>query len=119
MPEFVDAALRPLVQKLSARYPNVRVVEARLTRWDDGFLQQLVRYRAPLEELKRAGLVTHEMLEQAPSGHTPIGDAFHLSECGEAGSMELDLCTESVPRTHPQTRGPCDVLKKLLERCSR
>lgn len=106
MSDRMDGALRPLVERLRARYPRVRVVEARRTEWDDGFVQQIVRYRATLSELKRCGLVTEEMLTHRSAvsacGETSLGDGFHLSRCaGEVSSgseWELDVSTESVPR---------------------
>lgn len=128
MSDHIDRTLRPLVEKLRAQYPQVRVVEAKLTRWDDGFLQQIVRYRAPLRELKRYGLVTDEMLRQRKSqsacGETSIGDGFHLSECGAAesteGCWELDVCTESVPRNQElKMHQAREVLAQIVEGCKR
>lgn len=122
MTDHIDRALRPLVEKLRARYPEVQVIEARKTVWDDGFVQQIVRYRAPLADLMHAGLVTDEMLKerkaQSACGETSLGDAFHLSECstpesGE-GCWELDLCTESVPRDRELKR--TDDARRVLER---
>ena len=105
MPTYIDAALVPLVEKLRARYAGVRVVDARLTRWPDGFLQQTIRYQASLAELTRCGLVTEEMLRQrgprSACGKTSLGEAFHLGKCGTAlvaGCWDLDVCTESAPR---------------------
>jgi hypothetical protein len=104
MSDRTDSALRPLVARLRARYPGVTVVEARRTEWDDGFVQQIVRYRATLSELKRCGLVTEEMLTRrnavSACGETSLGDGFHLSRCaGDArGEWELDVSTESAPR---------------------
>ena len=103
MPLYIDAPLAPLVEKLRARYPAVEVVEARLTRWPDGFLQQTIRYQAPLSELTRCGLVTKEMLRRrdrgSACGETSLGEAFHLCKCASAtGYWDLDLCTESIPR---------------------
>lgn len=126
MPDPVDRALRPLVEQLRARYPRVRIVEARRTVWDDGFLQQIVRYRAPFEELKRCGLVTEEMLRErkalSATGETTLGDGFHLSECvGEnaaEGCWELDVSTESVPRGRdPDMQQAREVLKRIFQRC--
>jgi len=97
MSDRIDSALRPLVARLRARYPSVTVVEARRTEWDDGFVQQIVRYRATLAELKRCGLVTEEMLTRrnavSACGETSLGDGFHLSRCaGDArGEWELAL----------------------------
>ncbi|HET7598294.1 MAG TPA: hypothetical protein VFK15_15295 [Burkholderiales bacterium] len=126
MADDTDGALQPLVQQLRAKYAPVRVIEAKITRWDDGFLQQIVRYRATLAELKRAGLVTEDMLArrrpQSACGETAIGDSFHLSECGvdERGepSWDLDLCTESVPR-HQELKlyQARQLLERILEGC--
>ena len=120
MDDHVDRALRPLVEKLRARYPQVHVVEARRTVWDDGFVQQIVRYRAPLADLRNAGLVTDEMLTAREStsayGESSLGEAFHLSQFSAErdGCWELDLCTESVPRVGGLTK--TDDARCLLER---
>jgi hypothetical protein len=126
MPDYIDRALRPLVAYLRARYPRVRIVDARMTKWEDGFLQQSIRYQAPLAELKRCGLVTEEMLRQrkrrSACGETSIGDAFHLCEVVDAESKQecwdLDMCTESVPRDPElQTREAQRVLERIFQDC--
>jgi hypothetical protein len=102
----IDPVLGPLVKKLRARYPNVNVVDARLTTWRDGLVQQAIRYQAPLATLKRCGLVTEEMLRRrvpgSACGETSLGEAFHLSQCFDTQSAavwwNLDVCTDSAPR---------------------
>ena len=105
MPAYIDAALWPLVEQLRARYPVVEILEARLTRWPDGVLQQTILFQAPLAELTRCGLVTGEMLRQREArsacGETSLGEAFHLGVSDgdrASGCWDLDLCTESSPR---------------------
>jgi hypothetical protein len=100
-----DRALQPLVLRLRAQYPEVRILEARLTKWTDGFLQQTIHYRAPLDSLRRCGLVTDEMLRcrsvLSSCGYTSMGEAFHLNRSSgraAAGCWDLDICTESAPR---------------------
>jgi hypothetical protein len=100
-----DWSLQPLVLRLRARYPEVRILEARLTKWTDGFLQQTIHYRAPLDSLRRCGLVTDEMLRcrsvLSSCGYTSMGEAFHLNRSSgpaAAGCWDLDICTESWPR---------------------
>lgn len=124
MAERIDRALRPLVDALRARYPHVRVIEARLTRWDDGFLQQLVRYRAPLAELRRCGLATDEMLKgRKARGSTALGDGYHLCESPVIGTRgepcwELDLCTESAPReVDMELHEARAVLRRMSDAC--
>lgn len=120
MNDHIDRTLRPLVEKLRARYPQVQVVEARRTVWDDGFVQQIVRYRAPLAALRDAGLVTEDMLKSRKAtsacGETAFGDAFHLSQFADQGDecWELDVCTESAPRDGELAR--TDEARHLLER---
>lgn len=126
MSDRIDRALRPLVEQLRARYPHVRVVEARRTEWDDGFLQQIVRYRATLAELKQCGLVTDEMLRGRSAvsacGETSLGDGFHLSECAgdgpNRGYWELDVSTESAPRGAARSLHLArEVLARIIEGC--
>lgn len=106
MQTCIDPVLGPLVKELRARYPDVKVVEARLTTWRDGLVQQAIRYQAPLATLKRCGLVTEEMLRcrkpHSACGETSLGEAFHLSQCFDTESAavwwNLDVCTDSAPR---------------------
>lgn len=105
MKGYVDAPLRQLVRTLRERYPQVNVCEARLTQWPDGFLQQCIHYQAPLQALRRCGLLTDEMLQcsrrRSSCGQTSLGEAFHLNHrSGEPGDgcWDLDICTESWPR---------------------
>jgi hypothetical protein len=123
MSDRIDSALRPLVARLRARYPSVTVVEARRTEWDDGFVQQIVRYRATLAELRRCGLVTEEMLTRrnavSACGETSLGDGFHLSRCaGDArGEWELDVSTESAPRgSNLPLHQAREVLERIIQR---
>ncbi|MGQ0751776.1 MAG: hypothetical protein ACT4PS_14680 [Betaproteobacteria bacterium] len=123
MSDRKDGVLRPLVERLRARYPRIRIVEARRTEWDDGFVQQIVRYRATLSELKRCGLVTEEMLKRrnavSACGETSLGDGFHLSRCASDASSrsewELDVSTESAPRGSDL---PLHQAREVLERIS-
>jgi hypothetical protein len=126
MSDRIDGALRPLVGQLRARYPNVRVIEARRTEWDDGFLQQIVRYRATLAELKKCGLVTEEMLKGrnavSACGETTLGDGYQLSECighgSSRGYWELDVSTESAPRgSELPLHQAWEVLTRIIESC--
>jgi hypothetical protein len=126
MSDRIDGALRPLVDQLRARYPNVNIVDAKKTVWVDGLMQQLVTFRGTLSQLQLCGLVTDSMLrsrnERAWSGATSLGDGFHLRNCshGLAGQWELDLCTESAPREtgRMSLEQASRVLHHILKRCS-
>ena len=122
----IDGALRPLVNQLRGRYPNVQIIDAKKTVWVDGFVQQLVTFRGLLVQLQLCGLVTESMLRsrngRAWSGATSLGDGYHLRKCphGAAGKWEFDLCTESTPREigRMSLEQAADVLHHILKRCS-
>lgn len=104
-----------IVERLAARYPGVRIVEAFLAEGYNGALQQNVRFQAPLEVLKAHGLLTDDMVRNT----TPIGDGFSLTQGLDKrsthGHSDLFLFTGAVPRERDRfsTREAQRVLKQF------
>ena len=121
--EYIDQALRPLVAQLRARYPGIRIVEARYSRDHWGTLQQCVRYQAPLELLRHVGLVTEGMLERrrGPRGNLNcVGDGFNLCEgldqASRPGCYDLSIFTGAVPyddRVRIGVRQAAQLLRRI------
>jgi len=112
----------PLVEKLRARYPGVGIVDARMSTRADGETQQMLRFQAPLELLKRYGLVTARMVrEREQYKPTPIGDGFlltkHLDSGSCPGSWDFLLLTEASPREYRKLG--TQLAKTLLRRIAK
>lgn len=123
MDDYIQHELRPLVDRLRARYPGVRVFDAHISTTYDGMRQQNVRYQAPLVELKRAGLLTAEMLRHSKHGlgETALGDGFSLTEGWDcksvSGCHDLEIWTGEYPRE--RSRIAVTEAKRLLRRISK
>lgn len=118
MNAHIAPALRPLVERLRARYPGVLVVEAQYTTTHDGVKQQSVRFVAPIELLQHYDLVTQRMVEGRTGSITPIGDGFNLCEgrlddLSIPGCWNLSLFIGASPRERPRIsiRDAAKVLK--------
>lgn len=114
--------LREAVKQLLARYPRVRIVEADVAA-PAGLLQQTLRFRASIAELRGAGLVTANMLSHPDDafgyfGLTSLGDAFALRRTLDAksqpGSWDLVVFTGAVPRE--QAHFALHEAKRLIAR---
>ncbi|MBI3043560.1 MAG: hypothetical protein HYY78_12140 [Betaproteobacteria bacterium] len=118
MPDYIHYELQPLADKLRARYPGVRIVWAHYGTMKDGTRQQVIRYQAPLSALKRAGLLTDEMLRAHERGGnlTEMGDAFGLHTGVDvesvSGRHDLVIYTPSYP--HECSRIAIKDAKRLL-----
>ncbi len=110
-PVLVAPELRALAQRLEARYPGVKVLAADYFPLDGGTQQQCVRFLAPLDQLRAAGLVTDAMIATEGDGRrrcsavTPIGDGYSLNAPGPVssstaapGEWDLSIFTGAVPR---------------------
>lgn len=111
---------------LQRRYPSVRVVSVT---WQQdaprrGILQQTVRYQAPLEALKAAGLLTDETAKIAAG--PSVGGPRTGGEClalwtslrdaeSRPGCVDLFVYTESEPRERAQfsTRQAQALLRRI------
>lgn len=108
-PVLVSPELRCLSQRLESRYPGVKVLAADFLTLTDGSRQQCVRFSAPLERLRAAGLVTNAMVasEVGPrrrwGAYTSIGDGYglypaHPGSISKPGDWDLHLFTGAAPR---------------------
>ena len=123
MADNIDYKLRPLADRLRARYPGVRIVEASMSSTDDGMPQQNVRYQAPLAWLKQSGLVTAEMLRLKQQGRsdTALGEGFSLCRAlddeSRDGFWDLSVYTGTCPRE--RDRMAMTEAKRLLRQIAR
>lgn len=118
--------LPELADRLEARYPGVRVLEAYISRrFDNGEQTQHLKYRAPLEILRAHGLVRDSMLERKEKcGATEIGDYFTLRDGDpelyhdeKRGLWNLIVLTGTSPtywRHSPETKKLQRIAAKLL-----
>jgi hypothetical protein len=92
--------LRPVVAALEARYRGVRILDASYSNTNDPDRQQNLTYYAPLEVLKRYGLITEAMLVNVGEFRVnSIGDSFRLAEDERrSGCWILHVYTGSAPR---------------------
>ncbi len=98
----------PLLAALEARYPGVQVADISFRVFEEGDVQQSVRFLGPIEILCRYGLVTEGMMNSLnersnPHTTTPLGDGFSLFDHpidsrGRPGQWDLSVHTGSVPR---------------------
>jgi len=123
MADYIDYKLRPLADKLRARYPGVRIVEVLMSSTCDGMPQQNVRYQAPLAWLKQSGLVTAEMLrlKQQRRSDTALGEGFSLccalDDESRAGYWDLSVYTGTCPRE--RDRMAMTEAKRLLRQITK
>ena len=119
---YVSPELIPLARALEGRYPGVSVVYGRMTQWDDGTVQQHIRYCAPLEMLRHYGLVTTEMEQLRNPGRTALGDGFHLcqglDDLSLPGCYDLSILTGSRPRERDRisTKDAQRLLRQVFKR---
>lgn len=124
MADYIDYSLQPLVNKLRARYPGVRIVEATLCEMD-GAPQQIIRFQAPLPALESAGLIEPKMLkginDNRVGNTTAIGDGFilckSLDDESRDGCWDLMMMTEGYPRERP--RIATTEAKRLLRKIAK
>jgi hypothetical protein len=123
----IDDDLQPLVAQLRARYPIVRIVEAqRIGRRDTGGIYGIsIRYQAPLEMLKRAGLLSAERIAIVNSGmydkYDSLGESFDLYDSYDA--LSTPGCHDLVVRTwnepHERPRIALAEAKRVLKKIAR
>ena len=106
MPDQIAYELAPLVTRLRARYPGVRIVWAKLARTDNGLLQN-IRYQAPLALLKRYRLVTKRTQAALERGCVnALGDAVLLFKRLDVescpGCWDILWLTPTAPREQPR-----------------
>lgn len=126
MGNYIAHELRPLVARLSARYLGVRIVEADMSQCHDGSWQQNIRYQAPIETLRRYGLLTDEMLrDRRCSGATSLGEGFYLRQAlddeSRPGCVDLSIWTGEFPRERPRMalKDAQRVLKRIAKAAGR
>lgn len=130
MPDYIAPELEPLVERLRKRYPGVRIVEAHMNRHGDGWFQQNITYQAPVDDLKRSGILTAEMVgkirdkdlqNRYAHGETRLGDGFSMSQGLYCYSMpecwDLNIYTGSTPRE--KYRGGTGAARGVLRRIFR
>jgi hypothetical protein len=127
--EYIRGKLQPLVdaiaEALRRRYPGVRIVEASWSHTHWGELRQRIRYQAPLEVLRRVGLVEDAMLERRRdrcADATELGDQFSLDErldqASRPGCWDLTIWTGvwgGLYREHFSVRQAAQLLRRIAK----
>ena len=130
--EYIRGSLQPLLdafaEALRQRYPGVRIVEATWSHTHWGELRQMIRYQAPLEVLRRAGLVNDAMLERRRdrcANATELGDQFDLcdglDQASRPGCWDLTVWTGvygELYREHIGVRQAAQLLRRIAK-CKR
>jgi len=125
MSDYIDDELRPLAEALRRRYPGVHIAEATLTLTAWGELRQSIRYQAPLEVLRRVGLVHDFMLERRRdrcANATELGDQFfvceQLDQASRPGCWDLFVYTGTyggLYREHIVVKQAARLLRRIAK----